>query len=84
MKQMDTLRENLQHLAERGSSVEWVETFRKYQNITVLDRAAVVTLIDHIIIHENKTVEIIYRYHDEFTQQMEAIEWQDQNEKSTG
>ena len=84
MKQMDTLRENLQHLAEHGSSVEWVETFRKYQNIAVLDRAAVVTLIDHIIIHENKTVEIIYRYHDEFTQQMEASEWQDQNEKSTG
>ena len=84
MKQMDMLRENLQKLAEQGSSAEWVETFRKHQNLTSLDRATVVSLIDHIVIHENKIVEIIYCYHDEFTQQMEAIEWQDQNEKSTG
>ena len=50
-----------------------MEEFRKHQNISALDRAIVVSLIDRILIHENDTVEIIYRWQDEFAWQLDAL-----------
>ena len=43
----------------------WMEQFKKYRNITKLDRAAVVSLIDRIFIYRNRRVDIIYNCQDE-------------------
>ena len=72
-KQMDALQETLTGIQERGTQNEWMEEFRKHQNISALDRAIVVSLIDRILIHENDTVEIIYRWQDEFAWQLDVL-----------
>ena len=40
--------------------------FRKHQNITALDRAIVVSLIERVLIFRDRRVEIVYRWHNEF------------------
>ena len=45
----------------------------KRQGLTSLDRAVVVALIDKILIHSNDTVEIIYRWQDEFAWQLDIL-----------
>ena len=47
---------------ERG----WMAQFRKHQNITALDRAIVVSLIERVLIFRDRRVEIVYRWHNEF------------------
>lgn len=72
-KQMDALQETLTGIQERGTQNEWMEEFQKHQNISALDRAIVVSLIDRILIHENDTVEIVYRWQDEFAWQLDVL-----------
>ncbi len=72
-KQMDTLRDNLTEIHNHGTENEWMEEFKKRQKLTSLDRAVVVTLIDKILIHSNDTIEIIYRWQDEFTWQLDIL-----------
>lgn len=43
----------------------WLEEFKHYQNITQLDRKAVVTLIDRIIVYRKDCLEIRFKYADE-------------------
>ena len=45
---------------------KWIEQFKKYRNITELDRMAVVTLIERILVYRDKRIEIVYNWHDEF------------------
>ena len=47
--------------------------FRKYQNITALDRTIVVSLIEHILIYREHRVEIVYRWYNEFQQFMDLL-----------
>ena len=47
---------------------EWIEQFKKYRNITELDRTVVVTLIERILVYRDKRIEIVYNWHDEFRQ----------------
>ena len=42
-----------------------MEQFKKYGNITELDRTAVVSLIDRIFIYRDRRVDIIYSCQDE-------------------
>lgn len=42
----------------------WLEQFKQYQNITSLDRRTIATLIDHIVIHDNKEIEVNLLYKD--------------------
>ena len=61
---------------EMDASVEgrtWVEQFRKYQNISALDRSIVVTLIERILIYRDRRVEIIFRWHNEYRWQTELL-----------
>ncbi len=69
-KQMDTLRENLTEIQNHGTENVWMDEFKKRQGLTSLDRAVVVALIDRILIHSNDTIEIIYRWQDEFAWQL--------------
>ena len=44
----------------------WMETFKKYRNISEIDRVVVVELIDRIIIGEGKRIEVRFRYGEQF------------------
>ena len=72
-KQMDALRENLSDIQNQGSSNDWMEEFSKRQGLTELDRSVVVALIDKILIHANDVVEIVYRWQDEFSWQLDIL-----------
>jgi DNA invertase Pin-like site-specific DNA recombinase len=52
----------------------WMRKFRKYRNISELDRVVVVELIDHIVIGEGERVEIHFRNEDEFKLLHQTIE----------
>ena len=53
-------------MEETVNGCGWMEQFKKYRNITGLDRVVVVTLIDRIFIYRGKHVEIAYNWQDEF------------------
>jgi len=72
-KQMDALRENLTEIQNHGTENAWMDEFKKRQGLTSLDRAVVVALIDRILIHSNDTIEIIYRWQDEFAWQLDIL-----------
>lgn len=72
-KQMDALRERLTEIQDNGTENAWMSEFTKRQGLTALDRAVVVALIDKIFIHSNDTVEIIYRWQDEFAWQLDIL-----------
>ena len=52
----------------------WMRKFRKYRNISELDRMVVVELIDHIVIGEGERIEIHFRNDDEFNLLHQTIE----------
>lgn len=65
-RQAEGLQEEMVRALE--SSVDgngWMEQFKKYRNITELDRTAVVSLIDRIFIYRDKRVDIIFNCQDE-------------------
>ena len=72
-KQMDALRDTLTNIREHGTENAWMEEFKRHRGITALDRSIVVSLIDKILVHEDNTIEIIYRWQDEFAWQLDVI-----------
>lgn len=72
-KQMDALRDNLSDIQNQGAANDWMEEFSKRQGLTELDRSVVVALIDKILIHANDVVEIVYRWQDEFSWQLDIL-----------
>lgn len=62
---------------------DWIDTFRKYQNITELSRAVVVTLIDHIVIHENSHMEIMFQYQYDYEQALSAIVYAEKTKQTS-
>ncbi len=51
----------------------WVTLFKQYENIEHLDRRVLMALVDRILIYENKTIEIIFKYRDEYQQASEYV-----------
>lgn len=45
--------------------LKWMDVFKKYANLEVLDRVAVVDLIECIYVYEDRRVEVVFRYKDE-------------------
>ena len=73
-KQLLSLQDTLMNIQEHGSaSLTWMNEFREHQNITSLDRETVVALIERILIYEDKRVEIIFRWHDEYAWQADIL-----------
>lgn len=61
------LRKEVETVFQKGLLTnEWVKRFAHERNIKELDRKLVLQLIDKIIVHEGKKMEIIFRYKDEF------------------
>lgn len=66
-RQAEGIREEMEHELSRSTEGRgWMEQFRRYQNITELDRSIVVSLIERIYVFRSHRVEIVYRWHDEF------------------
>ena len=51
----------------------WMGQFRKHQNIESLDRTIVVSLIERVLIFRDRRVELVCRWHDEFSWQMDLL-----------
>ena len=57
---------------------KWIEDFKKYKNISKLDRDIITELIDYIEVHENKEITIHFKFMNEFEKIREYI-----NEENT-
>ena len=60
--------------AEEKRMHPWIEDFKKYKNIQSLDRKAVVTLIEQIIVYSKEQIEIQFKYSDEMQEMIEAVQ----------
>ena len=72
-QQIDAMRDMLTDIQSEGTDNAWMDEFKRRQGITALDRSVVVALIDKIMVHSNDTVEVIYRWQDEFALQAEVL-----------
>ncbi|NBI69274.1 recombinase [Pseudoflavonifractor sp. 60] len=72
-KQMDALQERIEVMKTSTADTSWTDNFKRYCNLTELDRTAVVSMIDRIMVYEGNTVEIVYRRQDEFAWQMDIV-----------
>jgi len=51
----------------------WVTLFKQYENIEALDRRVLMALVDRILVYENSTIEIVFKYRDEYQQALEYV-----------
>ena len=72
-KQMDALQERLTTIKTHTADTSWTENFKRYRNLTELDRSVVVNLIERIMVYEDNAVKITYRWQDEFTWQIDIV-----------
>lgn len=73
-KQLNALQDSISAAKEKGSSdTQWISEFKKHENITSLERSIVVSLIDRILIFNDRRVEIVYRWQDEFEWQIDLL-----------
>lgn len=71
-KQAEAIQEQMgQEMAFGAESRVWIDRFRKYRNITELDRCAVVTLIERVLIYREHRVEIVFRWQNEYRAMLE-------------
>lgn len=63
---ISALQVELSKLKDGVRSIELIERFRQYNNITELSRAVIVNLIQSIIVYDNKELEICFRYMSEY------------------
>lgn len=70
---MKRLKREQQEAAAMGSQNRaWVQVFAQYENVQELDRRILLALVDRIFIYEDKRVEIVFRYRDEFAWAMDT------------
>lgn len=73
-RQMNDLQDAIRSVQEKDRCGQsWIGQFRKHENLTELERATVVTLIDRILVYAGKQVEIRYRWQDEFAWQLDLL-----------
>ena len=73
-EQANAIREEMeQEINHSDQGLGWIEEFRRYQNIEVLDRSIVVRLIERILIFRDRRVDIVYRWQNEFLWQTELL-----------
>ncbi len=52
---------------------QWLEEFRENMEIEKLDRMLLVSLIDKILVYEDKTVKIVFKYRNEMAKAVELV-----------
>lgn len=74
-QQLLSLQDSLEDIqANGGASQEWMETLRKHQNITALDRETAVSLIERVLVYADRRVEVVFRWHDEYEWQKNMLQ----------
>lgn len=80
VKKMQKLEEQILYLKEElieceslKSNNEWIEKFKKYENITELSRNIMDDLIDNIYVHEDNKITIKFNYEDEYKTAIEYV-----------
>ena len=64
---IDKIRTEIENVLKTGlSSNDWIEQLKKYKNLISLNRVALVSLVEKVIVYEHSRVEIIFRYKDEY------------------
>lgn len=63
IENLDKQKEKKEERIEDNS--KWIEDFKKYRNITELDRDIITELIDYIEVYENKKIRIHFKFIDE-------------------
>ncbi len=51
--------------SDKGSRQEWIKAFKKFENITELSRAAVVSLVKQILVYDKNRIEVIFNFQEE-------------------
>ncbi|MDR3278604.1 MAG: recombinase family protein, partial [Oscillospiraceae bacterium] len=69
------LRRDLENIGDDARTREMVEHFKSHENITALDRRAVVSLIESVIVYDGKHLEIRLRYVSDFDAPPEYMEF---------
>lgn len=64
-KRRDELVKAREAAVASNSDTKWMENFKAAEGINELNRNIVVSLIDRIIVHGNREIEIVFRYGDE-------------------
>lgn len=49
----------------KGSRQEWIKAFKKFENITELDRAAVIALVKQVRVYDKNRIEVIFNFQEE-------------------
>lgn len=86
-KDIEIIEHNLKELNEKLSvlnenkqeDVNWIEKFRKNQNITELTREILSELVDVIYIHEDENITVVFKYEDEYKQALRFIKENSEN-----
>ena len=74
-KQLLALQDVLVEIQEHsGDNLSWMNEFRHHQGLTSLDRETVVALVDQILVYEDRRVDVVFRWHDEFEWQRDILE----------
>ena len=66
--------EREQTVASNQRNVTWIELFKQYKNITELQRAVIVNLIERIVIYDAKHIEVVFRYQDQLNSAVQYAE----------
>ena len=60
--------------SKKKTDLAWMDSFKENRNVTELTRELVVTLIDRIEVSADKSIEITFRFKDEFKQLKECVD----------
>lgn len=63
---IETRQKEKLELQNVSDKLYWVKLFERYQNVQNLDRRLIVTLIDRICVYDDKRIEIVFRFRDEY------------------
>ena len=70
--------------SRNGKHHEWIESFLANKGIEKLERNVVVELIDYIKIYEDKRIEIVFRYADNYKEILNQIRYIQDNKNEMG
>lgn len=65
--------ERQETMEQNAVDCSWMQSFKENRNVQELTRELVVTLIDRIEVHEDKSIEIRFRFKDEYMQLREYL-----------
>lgn len=62
-----TINQEIKTIFKNGLlSTEWISKFKKYKSLTTINRAVLTLFVEKIIIYEDKRIDIVFKYQDEY------------------